>query len=231
MMLKDKVVVITGASEGIGAAIARAVAKLGAKLVLAARSSDKLEKLAMEIDTDAVVVPTDMRDVSQIKKLVADAVAHFGRIDVFINNAGQGMYGPVESIDVKHYREILELNVLGPLQAMQAVIPQLRSQGGGMILNISSMVSKNYYPSIGAYASTKYALNALSLTARQELEKDHIIVSVFHPKMTATRFGDNAIDPIPLYRERRPGMMIDTAEQVAEQVVKQIESEEAERNM
>ena len=109
-----------------------------------------------------------------------------------MNNAGQGLRSTVETIDLDDYRNIMELNVFGVLSAMQEVIPIMRKQGGGTILNVGSMVSKNTFPTLAAYASTKYALNALSLTARQELAKDNIIVSVFHPKMTATEFGQNA---------------------------------------
>jgi short-subunit dehydrogenase len=128
----------------------------------------------------------------------------------------------------------MELNVYGPLLSMQAVIPQLRKQGGGMILNISSRVSKNYFPFLAAYASTKYALNALSLTAREELKKDNITVSVFHPKMTATDFGKNSFGSSPWSGNRdsgTPAPDVDTPEQVAEMVAKQIISEEPEAGM
>ena len=106
-----------------------------------------------------------------------------------------------------------------------------------MILNISSRVSKNYYPNLSAYASTKYALNAISLTSREELKKDNIIVSVFHPKITATSFGKNSVGASPedaaVYAERARarGMEVDTPEQVAEKVLEQIESEEPEASM
>ena len=144
------------------------------------------------------------------------------------------MYSPVETIDVEKYKDIMELNVYGPLLAMEAIIPQMRKQGGGMIVNISSLVSKNYFPNLAAYASTKYALNALSLTARQELAKDNIIVSVMHPKMTATNFGKNAIRTTAFRASRpgdRPHMQVDTAEQVAEKIGELIESEAAEAEM
>ncbi len=103
-------------------------------------------------------------------------VQKFGRVDILVNNAGQGLLAPVEKIDIEQYKSIMDLNVYGVVRAMQDVIPQMRSQGGGLILNVSSMVSKNYYPGLAAYASTKYALNAISLTARQELAGDKIIV-------------------------------------------------------
>jgi len=107
----------------------------------------------------------------------------------------------------------------------------MREEGGGMILNISSLVSKNYFPGLAAYASTKYALNALSLTARAELEGDHIVVSVFHPKMTATDFGKNSLGQPYSSSAGRPGMAVDTPEEVAVRIAEQIESGEPEAQM
>jgi short-subunit dehydrogenase len=242
MDIKDKVIIITGASQGIGEATAKLLAKQGAKVVLAARSSEVIEKLAKEFP-DAFAVPTDMRKAQDVKNLIEQTVNKYGRVDVLINNAGQGMYGPLENIDIEKYKEIMELNVFGVLRAMQAVIPQMRKQGrstgsgsasGGMILNISSRVSKNYFPFLSAYASTKYALNALTLTSRQELEKDKIIVSAFHPKMTSSNFGKNAMGRSPMAVSRdsgRPAPEVDTPEQVAEKIAEQIISEQPEAQM
>jgi short-subunit dehydrogenase len=231
MNIKDKVVIVTGASEGIGRAVAKALAAKGAKLVLAARSEDKLKSLAAELP-GAIAVRADMREPEDIKALVAAAIRAFGRVDILVNNAGQGMYGPVESVDMERYRAVMELNVYAPLRAMQLVIPRMRESGGGMILNVSSMVSKNAFPSLGAYASTKYALNALTYTARAELAKDRIIVSAFHPKMTATRFGENAVGARPSTGgSGARSLEIDSPEQVAEGIVGLIESEAAEANM
>jgi short-subunit dehydrogenase len=231
MDIQNKIIVITGASEGIGRATAKVLAGKGATVVLAARSADKLRVLAEELP-NALAVPTDMRNPDDIRDLIATALDKFGRIDVLVNNAGQGMYGPVEDIDIDAYKDIVELNVYGPLRAMEMVIPVMRKQGGGMILNVSSKVSKNYFPNLAAYASTKYALNALSLTARVELVKDNIIVSVMHPKMTATNFGKNSVrvSPQPYFADR-PNMEIDPPEAVAEKIAKLIESEEAEAEM
>ena len=114
---------------------------------------------------------------------------------------------------------------------MQQVIPIMRQQGGGLILNVSSQVSKNYFPLLSAYASTKYALNALSLTARQELEPDKIVVCVFHPKMTATQFGQNSRGEKYVSSAGRPGMSVDTPEVVAAKIASQIETEAAEVGM
>jgi short-subunit dehydrogenase len=230
VQIKDKIVIVTGASGGIGLAAARLLAKKGAKVILAARSGDKLRRLEQEIPRSVAII-ADMRKPDDIKNLLDQTKARFGRIDILINNAGQGLRAPVESIDLADYRSIMELNVFAVLQAMQDVIPIMREQGGGMILNVGSLVSKNYFPGLGGYASTKYALNALSLTARQELAKDNITVSVFHPKMTATEFGQNARGERYHSAAGRPGVTADTAEAVAAAMVEQIESGDAEAMM
>ena len=234
MNVKNKVVIITGASEGIGAALAKLLSANGANVVLAARSAELLKKLEVDLP-NSLAISTDMRKSDEIVKLIQKTVERFGRVDLLVNNAGQAQYGPVEKVDLVGYQSIVELNVYGPLLAMQAVIPQMRKQGGGMILNISSMVSKQYIPNLGSYASTKYALNALSLTARKELEPDKIIVSVFHPRMTATNFGKNAVGT-RLFEDRassttRHDMPIDSPEAVAAKILLQIESEDAEAMM
>ena len=230
MQIKDKIAVVTGASGGIGLAVARLLAEKGAKAVLAARSADRLKRLEKEIP-GSLAVKTDMRNPDEIRHLIQRTEQKFGRIDILINNAGQGLRSPVELIDLKDYREIMELNVFAVLEAMQGVIPIMRKQGGGTILNVSSLVSKNYFPELGGYALTKYALNALSLTARQELASDKIVVSVFHPKMTATQFGQNARGEKYHSAAGRPGMTVDTPEAVAEKMIQLIESGEAEAQM
>ena len=121
----------------------------------------------------------------------------------------------------------MELNVYGVLRAMQAVIGPMRAQGGGMILNVSSGVTKLYIPALAAYSSTKYALNALSFIARKELEKDNIIVSVVHPGMTASNFYENMIGGSPDFGSRGLPPM-DSSEKVAEKIAELIESENAE---
>jgi short-subunit dehydrogenase len=234
MNIKDKVMIVTGASKGIGEAVARLFAGQGARVVLAARSEERLAALEREIP-GSFSVRTDMRKPEDIHDLVQKTLKKFGRIDILVNNAGQGMYGPVEHADIAAYRDIMELNVFGVLRAMQEVIPVMRRQGGGMIVNVSSRVSKSYFPNLGPYASTKYALNALSLTARSELASDHIVVSVLHPKMTATDFGRNASgghpDIVSLYENPSRAMEIDTPETVARKMLDLIRSEEAEADL
>ncbi len=238
MDVQGKVVIITGASMGIGEATAHVFAEAGAKVVLAARSVDKLEAVAQRLPTQAetLVVPTDMTDQTQVKGLIDRAYEHFGRIDILINNAGQAAAGPVATVNPDHYRQIIELNMLGPLHAIQAVVPKMKAAGGGVIINISSQVSKMAIPGIGAYASTKYALNGLSLTAHNELAADNIRVVLFHPGRTATEFGKNSLhEENGGYSGPRPGNGAmpepDSAEDVARKILQAAINEPTEMGM
>lgn len=228
MDIKDSVVIVTGASSGIGEAVARRLSAAGAKLVLAARSEEKLRRLSEELP-GSIVVPTDMLDDAAVSAMVKRTVDEFGRVDVLINNAGQGMRSALEEINLADLRYLLELNVMAPVAAMQAVIPQMRSQGGGMILNISSMLSMMNVPKLSGYASTKHALNNLSRSARQELAADNIDVCLFLPRITGTDFGMNTRGTDQYdSRAGAPGMSVDSVEDVAEAIVAQIRSGEAE---
>ena len=187
MEVNDRVVIVTGASSGIGAAFARLAAGEGARLVLAARRTERLEALAAELP-GALAVTTDLRDPAQVRRLVAAAAEAFGRVDVLVNNAGQGMHVPVEEARLEDLQAIVELNLYGPLVAMQAVLPLMRAQGGGAIVNVSSNTTRMVIPGIGPYSATKCALNQLSATARAEWAADGVVVSVVHPSVTATEF-------------------------------------------
>jgi NADP-dependent 3-hydroxy acid dehydrogenase YdfG len=187
MDLDGAVVIVTGASSGIGAATARLVAERGAKLVLAARRADRINVLAAELP-DALAVPTDLRDPAQIVALVQATLDRFGRVDVLVNNAGQGLHVPVEQVRLDDLRAVTELNFYAPLLAMQAVIPSMRKQGGGAIVNVSSMTSRMVLPGVGGYSATKSALNMVSAVARKELAPDGIVVSIVYPAVTATEF-------------------------------------------
>lgn len=231
MHVKDKVILITGASGGIGSAISKHLAGLGAKMVLTSRDERTLEKLSAQIP-GSVTVPGDVTRAEDIQTIVNTAVKRRGRIDALINCAGQAMFAPVEKISLEEYRSLVNLNVVAPLALMQVVIPHMRAQGGGTILNISSLASKKYIPNIAGYASTKYALNALSLTAREELAKDNIVVSVICPGIVDTDFGKHAPSPEPEALRRAPDgsilphvLSLDT---VAKRVVELLQSGEAE---
>ncbi len=235
MEIKDKVIIITGASQGIGLAAAKLLASKGAKVVLAARSGDLLNQTAKEIP-NSFPVKADVTSEEDAKNLVEKTIEKFGRIDILINNAGQGIHGfSVEKTNLEDYRKVMELNVFSVVRLMQLVIPHMRNQGKGMIINISSMLSKMYVPYLAQYSSTKYALNSISLTARQELARDNIKVSIVLPKMTATNFMKNSINPEGGWQRptsnsesNNPGLQVDSAEKVAEKIAEAIETEEAE---
>jgi short-subunit dehydrogenase len=205
MNIKNKTVIITGASMGIGEATARLFSEKGASVVLAARSKKLLQKLEKEIP-NSFSIPTDVTKPADRKNLINKTLKKFGRIDILVNNAGRGMNAMVENTNLDKYREIIDLNVIAPLALMQLVIPIMRRQKGGSIVNVSSLVSKGYYTGIAAYASTKYALNALALTGREELKSDNIIISLVHPYLTDTNFFKNlAAQPV----DRRSGRASD----------------------
>lgn len=234
MDVKGKVVLVTGASEGIGAATARLLAARGAKVAVAARSIDKLNELTVELD-GSFAVQVDMTQPESITAMVDAVAEHYGRIDVLVNNAGRALRAPVTDIKIADFQDIINLNVYGPLLAMQAVIPRMRQQGAGSIVNVSSNVSKMAIPTIGAYAATKYALNGLTLTARGELAADGIVVTVMHPGQTATNFGRNATVDQSMASAPPPSggshATPDTAEDVAEQVLEAIIDGPAEQYM
>jgi short-subunit dehydrogenase len=206
MDMKDRVVIVTGASSGIGREFARLAAGKGAKLVLAARRQERLDELAGELG-GALAVRADLRDPEDCRDVVKATLAHRGRIDVLVNGAGQGLHVPVEEITLDDLEAVMQLNVYAPLTMMQAVLPVMRAQGGGAIVNVSSGTTRMILPGVGGYSATKCALNQLSLTARAEWEKDGIVVSVVSPNVTATEFhqslragqlrGDGRVVPHP----------------------------------
>ncbi len=238
MDIKDRVAVVTGASGGIGAATVMELARGGAKLVLAARSAETLKRLEASLNAEgheAIAVPTDMRSPPQIASMVEKAKSRFGRIDILINNAGQAAAGMVADVALADFSQIIELNVYGPLIAMQAVIPIMKEGGSGVIVNISSMVSKLHIPGLGAYAATKAALNLLSETARYELDSAGIKVITMFPRTTATDFGKNSIGNRGLRQEQRShassNVPVDLPEAVAQKIVDAIRRELPEQYM
>ena len=228
--LKGKVAIVTGASSGIGLATARLLARHGVKVALVSRSKEKLEKLAGELP-GSLAVPADMTDIPQVKRMVEKTKAHFGRIDILINNAGRGYDAPVELIDISTFRYIYDLNIVGPIVAMQQVIPIMRKQGGGTIVNISSGTALMDLPGMSPYSSSKKALAGISLAARQELQGDGIVVSVAFPYITITEFEKNTIRAVPVPEneiEPTGPYPSDSAEFVAEKLVEGIMTGEAE---
>ena len=230
MNVHNSVAIVTGASSGIGLAVSKLLAQRGARVALVSRSREKLERISRLLP-NSFSIAADMTKEDEIRRMVETAKDHFGRIDILINSAGQGYDAPVEKINVDTFRHVFDLDVVGPLVAMQQVIPLMKSQGGGAIINISSGTALMYLPNMGAYSSLKRALASLSLTAREELRSANIAVSVMYPYITLTEFEKNTIkDVLENYggHEGGPPFPADTAEYVAEKILEGIASGEAE---
>ena len=222
MDLNNAVMIVTGASSGIGASTARAAAAAGARLVLAARREDRLNELAEQLP-DAIAVRCDVTDPAQVHNVVDAALERYGRVDILINNAGQGLHEPLEKVDPDDFRAILELNAVAPLVAMQAVLPAMRAQGAGSIVNVSSGTTLRPLPGAGAYAASKAALNMLSTIARAEFADSGIAVSTVYPFVTATEFHRVLrAGAGPVRREGAP--QAQTPEQVAEVILDLVRS-------
>ena len=222
--IKDRVVIVTGASSGIGEATARAFGRQGAKIALAARRVDRLQTLAQDIEafgteTEALVVAADLSQLTDIQNLVNQTLARFGRIDVLFNNAGFGRLGWLESLDqVQDIEAQYAVNVLGVVQTTRQVLPTMIRQKGGHIINMASIAGLVGAPTYTIYASTKFAVRGFSEALRREVAPWGIHVSVIYPGGVATEFGAQA----RINRKTRattPAFMLLTADDVARAAV------------
>ena len=187
---------ITGASMGIGEAIARLFLQEGAKLVLCARDLARLEAAAQRIGGTAentLCLTCDVGKRDQVDALIEAAVKRFGRIDILVNNAGFGLNDSVEKMRIDQLRQTFDTNFFGVMECMQAAIPVMRRQGGGDIVNISSVSGHIATPYSGGYAATKHAMQAIGMAARMELKRHNINVVTICPGYIATDFSKNMI--------------------------------------
>ena len=194
--MDEKVIVITGASSGIGAAVAEAVAKRGHKVVLAARRKEALEEVAARIGEEALVVTADVTSRKDVERVRDTAIQHFGHIDVWINNAGRGVTRAVLDLTDADFDEMMLVNVKSALYGMQAVVPHFQSRRRGHIINVNSMLGRIPLASFrSAYNAAKHALTALTTNMRMDLRAEfpEITVSSFFPGVVATDFGKNAL--------------------------------------
>ncbi len=220
MEIRDRVVLVTGASSGIGLATVRRFAQAGARLALAAHNRERLEQVAEELrakGTEAQVIFVDLAEIGQAAHAVDETVRQYGRLDILINNAGRGVFGAIADVNLPSVQQIFAINVLAPLEAIKAAIPVMRAQGGGEIINISSVISKRHLPDLAALAATKAALNLIADTARVELAPDNIRLITVFPRPTATAFGKHALaDTTEHSKEPAGAVQEDTPEFVAE---------------
>ena len=195
--ITGKVVIVTGASSGIGESTAREFAQAGAITVLAARRAERLERLQREIEDiggQALAMPTDLTDLDQITRLVQTTLAAYGRIDVLANIAGWGLYDWFEELSAEELRRHFEVNVIGLAELTRQVIPTMKSQGSGFILNMSSYASRISVPPLTVYASTKYAVEGLTDGLRRALLPWGITVIRIHPSsVSGTEFNQRVV--------------------------------------
>ncbi|MGI3784787.1 MAG: SDR family NAD(P)-dependent oxidoreductase [Janthinobacterium lividum] len=220
--LAGATVIVTGASSGIGEATARLLHAAGAHPVLAARRADRLASLSAELD-GALAVPADVTRPDDVARLVQAAQERHGRIDGLVNNAGVSLHHRLDSLDLEQFCEVLALNVVSVVALTQAVLPAMRAQGAGRIVNVSSGTTRMVLPGVGAYAATKSALNMLSAVFRAELADEGVDVSLVLPSITATEFGDGGYSA---GQEVRPGMVAHSADYVGRVILRALRSGE-----
>jgi short-subunit dehydrogenase len=225
MKLQNKVAVITGASMGIGEAIAKLFLQEGAKLVLCARDQSRVEAAAQRIggvDSNVLCVACDVSRRDQVDALMQAALQKFGRIDILVNNAGFGLNDSIEKIDTRELRRMFDTNFFGALDCMQAAIPIMRQQGGGDIVNISSVSGHIATPYMGGYAATKHAMQAIGMAARMELKRHNINVVTVCPGYIKTDFAQNMIKGSQPQRIGGSGRRGATADLVARDTLKAV---------
>jgi short-subunit dehydrogenase len=196
VQLKNARVIVTGASQGIGRAIALEFGRRGARLALASRNRPALEELAASIKAEggtAVVIPTDVTAEGAAKQMADEAIRELGGIDILVNNAGRGMSASIGDASAADVEALFGLNVLAAAAAIRAVIPIMRAQGSGMIINISSMAGRVVIPRIGYYSASKFALTAIGDALRMEESDRGIKVMNVFPGTTVSNFGENRL--------------------------------------
>ena len=195
MRLNGKVAVVTGASMGIGEAIAKIFADEGAAVVLSSRDLDRVEAARQRIGNlnRTAALSCDVSDNAQVARLADDTLARFGRIDIWVNNAGFGVVDTLQYMDMNACRRMFDTNLFGAIQCMQQVIPVMRKQGTGCIINVSSVAGFIGVPYMAAYGATKHALNCISKATRAELAGTGVNILNLCPGFVATNFSANAV--------------------------------------
>jgi 3-oxoacyl-[acyl-carrier protein] reductase len=205
-MLKNQTAIVTGASRGIGRAIALSLAREGMNIILASRTKSSLDSVADEVSRSGgnpVVIATDVSHVQAVDNLVEKALDSFGKIDVLINNAGIGMFAPVEDIQVSDFDKMFNVNMRGVFLCTRAVLPHMKKRRSGAIINISSLAGKNFFKGGSGYAATKWALNGFTKCLMLEAREFNIRVSVICPGSVATEFtSDTSKDASKILQAR-----------------------------
>jgi NADP-dependent 3-hydroxy acid dehydrogenase YdfG len=195
--IQGKVVLVTGASSGIGEGIARLLAERGANVVMGARRVDRLEALAAELTAAGGSVrlrAVDVTDREDVQAFADFATAEFGRVDVIVNNAGVMPLSPLDALKVDEWDRMIDVNIRGVLHGIAAVLPGMQAQGFGQVINISSVGGLSVVPTAAVYCATKYAVRAISDGLRQE--SDTIRCTVICPGVVESELADSITDPV-----------------------------------
>lgn len=218
MIFKDKTVILTGGSEGVGAAAARLFAQAGANLMLVARNRKNLEAIAAELRDKArvAIFPMDVSDADACVDLVKKTLYEFGRIDVLVNNAGFHARGDVESVTADDLARTIDVNLRAPIVLMRLVLPHIRESGGGAIVNVASLAGRTPVPGSAAYSASKFGLRAFTFSLAEEIRDSGIKLAVVSPGPIATQFILADIDTTSDLTFSQP---MSSAEEVAQAIL------------
>ena len=218
MIFKDKTVILTGGSEGVGAAAARLFAQAGANLMLVARNRKNLEAIAAELRDKArvAIFPMDVSDADACVDLVKKTLYEFGRIDVLVNNAGFHARGDVESVTADELARTIDVNLRAPIVLMRLMLPHIRESGGGAIVNVASLAGRTPVPGSAAYSASKFGLRAFTFSLAEEIRDSGIKLAVVSPGPIATQFILADIDTTSDLTFSQP---MSSAEEVAQAIL------------
>ena len=218
MIFKDKTVIVTGGSEGVGAAAARLFAEAGANLMLVARNRKNLEAIAAELRDKArvAIFPMDVSDADSCTDLIKKTLFEFGRIDVLVNNAGFHARGNVESATADDLARTIDVNLRAPIMLMRLVLPHVRENGGGAIINVASLAGRTPVPGSAAYSASKFGLRAFTFSLAEEIRDSGIKLAVVSPGPIATQFILDDIDKTSDLTFSQP---MSSAEEVAQVIL------------
>ena len=220
--IEGKIIVITGASSGLGAAAAQLLAQQGATLLLGARRIERIDALAHELSGKSggrvLAVQTDVTDAAQVRRLVDEAVAKFGKIDVMLNNAGVMPLSPIDRYKIDEWDRMIDVNIKGVLYGIAAALPHMQKQKSGHIINVASVAGHTWFPTGTVYCGTKWAVRAISEGLRQEVKPYDIRTTIISPGAVATELLDSISEPDVREEIRKAALIAISADSFARMV-------------